>query len=198
MLKTIDIVLALICGLMANWLAYGFIDELGINLGWWLLLLFCLLPSLCFLFLYLAELFKKKFLLIFQASKHILTGIFATVVDLKFFLFFLLLFPKLPGTMIIPKAFSFLIATTIKYIGNKYWTFQKLEKEGMPKEFLQFFAVTFAGLSLDVGVFFLLTKVAGPQFGAPLEIWTEISVILSAIVAGIWNFTADKFLVFKK
>lgn len=197
-MKKIDIVLVLISGVMANWLAYGFLDEFNIRFGFWLIPLFFVLPGLSLLFFYLAEMAKKKHIFIFQASKHILTGIFATVVDLKFFQLFLAMFPALPGTMIIPKAFSFLIATSIKYIGNKYWTFQKLEKEGMPKEFLQFFAVTFAGLSIDIGVFFFLTKLVGPQFGMSYQIWAEASVVFAGGIAGIWNFTADKFLVFKK
>lgn len=197
-MKKIDIILSVSSGVIANWLVYGFIDEFEINLGIWLLPAFFVLPGLCALFFYVAELLKKKYLFAFQASKHILTGIFATVVDLKFFQLFLEIFPAFPGAMIVPKTFSFLIATSLKYIGNKYWTFQKLEKEGMPKEFLQFFAVTFAGLSIDVGMFFISTKLIGPQFGIPHQIWAEASVVIAGAVAGIWNFTADKFLVFKK
>jgi len=121
-----------------------------------------------------------------QLVKHLFVGGFATIIDLIFFKVFIFF---LPGFLIIPKSVSFLIATSLKYLGNKYWAFEKYEKEKIIKEFLQFFAVTLVGLIFDVGSFLYFTKIMP---------WTELNVIFAAAVAAVWNFTAYKFLVFKK
>jgi hypothetical protein len=38
----------------------------------------------------------------------------------------------------------------------------------------------------------------GPQFSIQTKIWEELSIILAALVAAIWNFLGYKFIVFKK
>lgn len=117
-----------------------------------------------------------------QAIKHLIVGAFATLIDLAVFLVLAWINP------LISKSISFLIATSIKYWGNKHWAFQKPEKDGMLKEALQFFLVTVVGLAIDVASFYYFS----------LYFWQPVSVILAAAVAAFWNFTAYKFLVFKK
>lgn len=131
----------------------------------------------------------------FQAGKHILVGAFATVVDAKFFEFLLIIFIPFP---LVSKGVSFFLSTLIKYSGNKYWTFQKHERENWHIEAGKFLLIMLIGLAIDVSVFHYLTNILGPQFSINSALWIKSSVVLSAIVAAIWNFTGDKFLVFKK
>lgn len=123
-----------------------------------------------------------------QLIKHLIVGAFATLVDLAIFEFLILFFVPLVQIKLIIKSTSFLFATAIKYWGNKHWVFQKPEKDGMLKEVFQFALITVAGLAIDVVSFYYFS----------FYFWQPVSVIFAAAIAAVWNFTAYKFLVFKK
>lgn len=178
-MKKFDVIFAIICGLL--------VAEVLREFGYfWFGILFLILPILTLVCLWLAEELGKKHLFIFQVSKHVLVGVFATIVDLKVFEL-LLWFLKLD---ILVKTFSFIISVFIKYIGNKFWTFQKIEQGITKTEFSKFFITNLIGLLLDVSCFTFLTRVVALE--------PRISVLISAVLAGIWNFCMDKFFVFKK
>lgn len=126
-----------------------------------------------------------------QAVKHIITGAVADVVDIAVFT---LLFYIFQAQLII-KAISFLVAAVIKYFGNKYWAFDKPEKDKMGEEALQFFAITLIGLTINVASFYFFVKI-NPGFD--LNLWREVSVIFALLITAIWNFCGYKFIVFKK
>lgn len=157
-------------------------------------LLFLILPILSLACLYLAEYLGKKFLFIFQVAKHILAGVFATIIDLKFFEFLL----WISGFGIFSKIISFITSAFIKYLFNKFWTFQKNETGISKLEFTKFLLTNLVGLVIDVSCFTLLTKFLGPQFLISEHLWIKLSVLISAVLAGTWNFCGDKFFVFKK
>ena len=199
-MKVIDIIFALICGRIVAALAHDFLKGYGIEIGYYKWLLYFALPIFSLACLWLAYLIGKKLLFVFQAAKYILIGIFVTIIDLKLFEFLVWIF-SLSLTIINPvmsKGISFLISTYIKYWGNKHWTFEKPEKEGIRQEIFQFIIVTIIGLAIDVSSFFYFTKIMGPQLGAPTDVWIKLSVIFAALVAAIWNFLGYKFMVFKK
>jgi putative flippase GtrA len=91
---------------------------------------------------------------------------------------------------------SFIIVTIFKYFANKYWAFEKTEKERMEKEFGIFFLITAISGIIQVGVASLLFKflilIVSPLLAG------NIGKILGIVVASIWNFICYKFLVFKK
>jgi putative flippase GtrA len=199
-MKIIDIIFALISGYVVGWIARDFLKGYGVDIGFFYnLLLHYLLPLFSLFCLWIAYLIGKKFLFVFQGAKHLLVGAFVTVIDLKLFEFlvwgFSLFFAITPAVL---KGVSFLVATSIKYWGNKHWAFEKHEKEDMIREISQFLIVTVVGLGIDVGSFFYFTKIMGPQFATPEPVWVKLSVILAAIVAALWTFAGYKFLVFKK
>lgn len=199
-MKIIDILFALICGKAVAWLILDFLKGYGIDAGIYKWILSGLLPFFSLLCLWLAEIIGKKILFIFQAAKFILVGAIATIIDLKLFEFFAwgLSFFIAAETAMAAKGISFIMATGAKYWGNKYWCFEKTAKEDRAKEALKFFAVTLAGLVLDMGFFFYLVKISGPQFGTPADVWVKLSVIFAALGAALWNFAGYKFIVFKK
>ncbi len=186
-MKKNDIIFAIVCGLAVAWIALDFFGKYG-----WIF--FFVLPIFSVIGLCLVELIGKKILFVRQAGKFILAGSLADVIDIKVFQF---LFWLAPFSLIF-KAISFLVATFVKYWWNKYWAFEKMEKEDINKEAIQFFAVTLAGLILNVGAFYYFTKILGPQFSMPIKTWTELSVIFAALVSAAWNFLGYKFIVFKK
>jgi len=163
---------------------------------WISIIIFPVISLICFWF---AGLFSKKHRFFLQIAKYILVGIFITLVDLKVFEFlWLILTLEITGIVFLYKGVSFIVATFIKYWGNKIWVFEKLDGQNIIKEGAIFFLATIIGLLIDVTVFFYFVRILGPQFGIPVLIWTKISVILAALTAAIWNFLGYKFLVFKK
>jgi putative flippase GtrA len=212
-MKKIDFFVAIICGLAVAWIADDFLREFAVeNFYKWIF--FIILPLLSVFCLQIAYLIGKKWLVILQIAKFILSGAFADVVDIKAFQFLFLF--VLPNSIAI-KIISFLIATCAKYWLNKYWAFspaandcvigslgglqddlkESIKKENI-KEVAQFFIITLGALLVNVAAFYYFTKILGPQFQVPNKIWTEFSIILSALVAASINFLGYKFLVFKK
>lgn len=199
-MKAVDVIFALICGRTVGFLVGDFMKAWGVELGIsYFLVLWILLPFISLFCLWLAHEIGRKLLFVFQGAKFLLVGAFATIVDLKLF----------EGLVIISgavfllnptfaKAISFLFATLIKYWGNKYWAFNKHEKENMRQEIMQFFGITLVGLAIDVASFHYFAKTMGPQFGLSTELWVKLSVIFAALAAAVWNFAGYKFFVFKK
>lgn len=199
-MKIIDIILSVICGLSISFLVNDFLIGLGLEVGFYYgLTLWIILPLIFTICLWVAYLIGRKLLFVFQAAKHLLVGSFATVMDLKIFEFLFLAFSiYVPIGSIVAKSSSFIISTFFKFWGNKYWAFQETEKKNIYKEAFQFFLITFVGLLIDVFSFYCFTEILGPQFSIPSAIWIKLSVIISAIIAALWNFSGYKFLVFKK
>ncbi len=190
-MKIVDIILAAICTETAIFLL-GDILKLPI----YVMVLACLFfPLIAVAFLIMMYLIGRKVAVVFQISKHLMVGAFATVIDLKFFEF---LSAVVIGNLLVAKSISFLFSTAIKYAGNKYWAFEKHGRQDVYREAARFLFITLIGLLIDVGVFYYATKVLGPQFGVSVVLWTKLCVILAAIGAALWNFFGYKFLVFKK
>jgi putative flippase GtrA len=211
-MKKIDFIIAIAGGLAVAWVVGDFLKGFSIS-GFYTLIFFIILPIFSIFCLWLAYLIGKKLLFVLQIAKFVLSGALADVVDIKTFQFIFFLFPN----SIIIKTVSFLVATFAKYWLNKYWAFgsavnggvlgslgglQEDFKGSIKKETLievaQFFFITLAALLVNVASFFYFTKILGPQFQIPEKIWTELSIILSALVAASINFLGYKFLVFKK
>ncbi|MCX6718374.1 MAG: GtrA family protein [Candidatus Staskawiczbacteria bacterium] len=201
-MKRNDIIFAIICGLAVAWVGMDFLPKYG-----WMFFIILPILSVAGLLLCLpagrqATTGYKKPLFLGQLGKFALAGAFADVVDIKVFqiLFFLL-----PFSLII-KSVSFLVATAIKYWANKHWAFGDGEIVGFLsrakkltiseiKEIGQFLLITLVGLAINVISFYYFSRM---KTGLSIKIWTEISIILSALVVALWNFLGYKFIVFKK
>jgi putative flippase GtrA len=139
--------------------------------------------------LFIAELIAKKYKFVLEVAKFVLVGGFADIVDIKLFL---IIFIFLPFASFV-KALTFLVAVTIKYIGNKNWTFTKNENAVIRKELSSFLYITAIGLFINVGVFYCATLLAPKT-----QLWTEISIIIAVLATAIFNFLGYKLIVFKK
>lgn len=192
-MKKIDIILALVTGEAVAWFFYNLLKDLKVVSGL-LILLPILFPILAVFCLWISWLIGKKYVFIFQAAKFVLIGALATLADLGVFNFLGLVI----ASDIINKAISFIVVTFAKYWGNKFWAFEKSEKSGMQKEITQFYLITLIGLAVDVGVFSIVVKLIGPQFGIPLATWKTLGVLAASVVVSVWNFIGYKFFVFKK
>lgn len=183
-MKRNDIIFAIISGLSVSWITVDFFGKIGF-------IFLIIFPLLSIAGLWATDLIGRKFLFAFQAGKFCLAGAFADVIDIKVFQ---LLFWLAPFSLTF-KTISFFFSTFVKYWVDKYWSFENQEKEHINKEIAVFFLVAIAGSLLNVSSFYFFSKI---NPGMPLNLWVELSIILAAIVSGLWNFLGYKFIVFKK
>lgn len=195
-----DIFLSIISGIGIAFLARGVLIENFPTLNQAIIfLLFFIFPILSIFGLWICFLLGKKFLIFFQAGKFLLTGVLATLVDLFVFKGLRFLIPYSLGWLVLSfKGVSFLVATFSKYWLNKFWAFEKKEKERMFQEIIKFYLVTILGMIFNISFFYLFFSLMGPLFNIPVKTWETISVILSAICVAGWNFLGYKIFVFKK
>jgi putative flippase GtrA len=200
-MKKIDIILALVTGeavaLLFIYIFRGIVFLAGLKfLNWLLPLIF---PILALIGLWICYLLGKKFFWIFQLGKFFLTGSFITAVDVWVLNFLMWVSGIVMGFWFsVFKGISFLIATAVKYLGSKFWIFEKFEVGITLKEISQFLLVTLIGLGINVGVAVFLVNILGPLFEMTKISWASISGIIAAFCTAIWNFLGYKFIVFKK
>ena len=202
-MKLIDTIFALVSGRII-WIIFSdLLIGWGIDLGMYnLLIAWIIFPFISLICLWIAFLIGKKWLFAFQSAKFLLVGAVATVLDLKFFELLLIV----PLAVIFLKGVSFIVATVLKYVGNKYWTFQEYQpfeaaegkQENLGLEIAQFIVITIIGTIIDVVSFYYFTHIMGAPVAINSVVWVKLSVIFAAIVAASFNFLGYKFLVFKK
>jgi putative flippase GtrA len=198
-MKKIDVILALITGEGVAWLFVWFIKNSPLKLpflNWFLPIFF---PILAVFAIFFAEIVGRKFLFIYQLAKFLLVGAFFAVFDL-IVLNSLMVYFGIKKEEVLKYIFfvaiSFVVVTIFKYFANKFWAFEKSEKERMEKEFGIFFLVTAISGFLQVGVASLFFKILVLKISPFLA--GNIGKILGIAVASIWNFLGYKFFVFKK
>ncbi len=197
-MKLIDIIITIICSEAGALVFADFLKEYDrFQIIKWVLLF--IIPILAIVALWLADLVGKKYRFVIEIVKYFLIGVLSVLVDLKIFAFFTWMI----GLEIVivagfSKAISFLSAVFVKFVGNKYWTFEEKNTKKIENEILRFILVTFVGLLIDVGSFYYFSRVLGSQFGLPAEAWVKMSIVMAAIIAAVWNFLSYKFIVFKK
>jgi putative flippase GtrA len=200
-MKKIDIILAAITGEGVAWLFIWLLKNSPLNLPILNVILPVFFPILAIFAIWIAEIIGRRYLFVYQLAKFLLTGAFFAIFDL-------IILNALMAWLGITKeevlkyalfvAISFSIVTTFKYFMNKFWAFEKKEKERMEKEFGIFFLVTAISGLIQVSVASLFFKI--------LTMWLSLSgflagnfgKILGIVVASIWNFLGYKFIVFKK
>jgi putative flippase GtrA len=198
-MKKIDLILSIITAEGVAWLFIWLLKNSPLNLPFLNWLLPILFPILAILGIWFAEIIGRKFLFIYQLAKFVLVGAFFAVFDL-IILNSLIAYFGITKEEILKYAIfvivSFTIVTTFKYFANKYWAFEKTEKERMEREFGIFFLVTAISGLIQVGVASLLFKFLILAISPLLA--GNVGKILGIVVASVWNFLCYKFLVFKK
>lgn len=209
-MKKVDVILALVTGEIAGWYFFGMFKDMNIalfKLPIMPLVMYVVFPLLTLLGLWICYFLGKKFISFFQLAKYLLIGVLATLVDLGVLNLLMGFTGMATGNPFkIFKGISFLVATFSKYFGDKFWAFEKMEKEGMKKEFTVFFLVTLVGLAVNVAVAAMTVtflKANGMAlFGSQLVLTDKLignlGGIAAAVVVAVWNFIGYKFIVFKK
>ncbi|MCX6761036.1 MAG: GtrA family protein [Candidatus Nealsonbacteria bacterium] len=209
-MKKVDVILALVTGEIAGWYFYGMLKDMKVAVfdkPYMSLVMYIIFPLLTLFGLWICFFLGKKFISFFQLAKYLLIGVLATLVDLGVFNLLMGITGMATGNPLkIFKGASFLVATFSKYFGDKFWAFEKMEKEGMKKEITTFFLVTLVGLAVNVGVTAMMVTylnangmvLFGSQVALTDKLIANLGAIVAAVVVAAWNFVGYKFIVFKK
>jgi putative flippase GtrA len=198
-MKRIDLILSIITAEGVAGLFIWLIKNSPLNLPFLNWLLPVLFPLLAIFGIWIAEIIGRRFLFVYQLAKFLLVCSFFAVFDL-IILNSLMAFLGIEKEEVVKYtifvATSFIVATIFKYFANKYWAFEKKEKERMEKEFGIFFFVTAISGIIQTGVSRLFFK--SFALAMPIILVGNVGKIIGIVVASIWNFLGYKFFVFKK
>lgn len=201
-MKRIDIVLALINGEGVACLFVWLIkNSPNIDLPFLYWLLPVSFPILALTGTWISYLIGRKYLFVYQLAKFLLTGACFAIIDLIILNFLLEYFGISKEEVVKYRVFvaiSFIIATTLKYIADKYWVFEKAGREQAGLEFGKFFIITLISGGIQVGTASLIFTATFSLSGMTELIAGNIGKIAGIIVASAWNFIGYKFIVFKK
>ncbi|MEA3293283.1 MAG: GtrA family protein [Patescibacteria group bacterium] len=198
-MKKIDIIISLVTGEGIALLILWFIKKSTFEMGCLDYLLPIFFPILTLIGLWVSYLIGKKYLFFFQLVKFLLIGSLFAIFDLLLLNFLMGYFEVTEGVKYsVFVTASFVVITSIKYIADKFWAFEKSGKEGVGMEFMGFFIITLISGVIHIGVASFIVNVVGAQFSVSSLVWANIGKILGIIVASIWNFLGYKFIVFKK
>ena len=200
-MKKIDVVLSLVTGEGVAWLFIWLIkNSPNLNfpfLNWLLPILF---PILAVFALWVSYTIGKKYLFVYQLAKFLLIGAFFAIFDLIILNLLMEEFgiskdSGLKYSLFV--AISFVIATTVKYVADKYWAFEKSEKGQMGVEFVKFFLITLVSGVIQVGVASVVFKALSSS-GMTDVVLGNVGKISGIAIASVFNFICYKFIVFKK
>jgi len=196
-MKKIDIILALVAGEGVAWLFFWFLKGSQFSSFAWILPI--LFPFLSLFCLWIAYLIGKKHIVVFQLAKFVLIGALFAFLDILILNILLQWFGITKGAAYsVLVGISFVVATTLKYVADKYWAFEQKEGGKTAVEFGSFFIITLVSGGIQIGVATLIVNVVGPLFGISPYVWANVGKIGGIVVASAWNFLGYKFIVFKK
>ena len=194
--------MALITGESIAWLFVWLLkNSPNINLPFLYWLLPVSFPILSILSIWISYLIGKRYLVVYQLAKFLLIGAFFAIFDLIILNILLEYFGISKDEAVkyaVFVAISFIVATTAKYVADKYWAFEKAGREQMGLEFGKFFVITVISGGIQVAVASFIFALAPSLFEMTELVAGNIGKIGGIIVASIWNFLGYKFIVFKK
>ncbi|MDD4412726.1 MAG: GtrA family protein [Patescibacteria group bacterium] len=118
--------------------------------------------------------------------KFITTGGVGFLVDLAIVVF---LVEVVKLNLYLANCCSFIVAVTVVFLINKFWTF-KDSSEAYAKQYFKYFMVSLGGLAWN----FLLLNL----FVDTLGIWYVYAKIIITVIVAFWNFFVNNYWTFKK
>lgn len=193
-----DYLIAIIFGFITALLALLVLKNLEVRLPFNNYFILLIIPVLWAFGIWLGVFLSRWVGFMRQFARFAVSGFLATAIDfgiLNFLMFVTGLASGLPFTLF--KTASFVVAATNSYFVNKFWTFHKKTEKISYKEYLQFFAVSLVGITINVGIASFVVNGIGPQFGIEPKVWANLGAVAGAAIGLIWNFVGFKLIVFK-
>lgn len=124
-----------------------------------------------------------------QLIKFLLVGANSTVLDWGTYYLLTRHTGFFDSHLIGAKIVSLLIASISTYTLNRFWSFQKKDKITF-SELVRFYIAAAIGIGINVAITFLSIQI--------FHIYDLIAIVIATLVTFSWNFSINKFWVFKK
>ncbi len=198
-MKKEDFILGILTSFGIGGLFFWILRRSQIFLPFDVFLFFVFLPLFTLFCLQIAFLVGQKFLFVWQLAKFALVGGFFATIDLGILNSLMAYFHIEKGTTYtVFVVVSFVIATILKYLFDKFWVFEKKEREKLGQEFSLFFVVTLISGLVHTAVADFITNRTPILSFLPALLVANLGKILGILTASMFNFLGYKFLVFKK
>jgi len=143
----------------------------------------------------LRALYERFAHLVHEVGKFGVVGAVCYIIDVTIFNVWL----NATGEPITAKTVSTVVATTVAFIGNRFWTWRNHERSGLPREYALYFGFNIVGMIITLGCLGLSHYVLGamwPVFTG--RIADNISGNLVGVaLASMFRFWAYRRYVFR-
>lgn len=99
------------------------------------------------------------------------------------------------GEPIVPKIISTLIATTLAFLGNRFWTWRRRTRSGLAREYPLFFGVNLVGLGIGVACLWITHNWLGSYWPV---LTTRLADNISGNVVGMGLATLFRFWAYRR
>lgn len=140
--------------------------------------------------MWLTDLYRRFQHLVHELGKFGIVGAVAYLIDTALFAGLVLVLESLTA-----KTIAGLVAATVAFIGNRFWTWRHRARSGLAREYILYF--TFNGIGLVIALAFLWVSHYGlgaiwPVFQSPL------ADLLAANVVGLAAGTSFRFWSYRR
>jgi putative flippase GtrA len=123
-----------------------------------------------------------------------LVGAIGTVVDFTV----LIVLKEVVGLpLLLANGLSYLAGVTNNFTLNRFWTYPEARSKAVWRQFLQFLAVSTAGLLLNTLIVGLLSAPLGVLLQMPDRGYLVAKIVATGLVV-FWNFTANRLWTFNE
>lgn len=130
------------------------------------------------------DFYKKE--TFWQFVKFCLVGVINTIIDYGVYLFFS---RELGLFFLYANMLAILVAMTLSFFVNKYWTFNNFEKK-LKSQYAKFFLIGVVYFFLYNIIFYLCVH--------NLKIYDLLAKLIAIAIGLCWNFVANKYWTFRK
>jgi putative flippase GtrA len=99
------------------------------------------------------------------------------------------------GEPIVPKIISTVIATTLAFLGNRFWTWRHRSRSGLAREYPLFFGVNLVGLGIGVACLWITHNWLGSYWPV---LTTSLADNISGNVVGMGLATLFRFWAYRR
>jgi len=102
---------------------------------------------------------------------------------------------SLMGEPIVPKIVSTVVAATVAFIGNRFWTWRDRERSGLAREYSLFFGANLVGLGISVACLWLSHNWLGSYWPA---LTSQLADNISGNVIGVGLASLFRFWAYRR
>ena len=103
---------------------------------------------------------------------------------------------SMTGQPYVATVVSTLIATTVAFVGNRFWTWRHRERKGLTREYTLYFGFNTVGLAIGIACLWISHNWLGSMW--PAVFATQLADVLSGKVVGVGFASLFRFWAYRR